>query len=398
LSARSGETEIVLQLVRQLFVSSEFATDVSGQTADRPDLPWALEECGWHQGTTNDWSRSMTESVPGGLPAISVALPPSKSIVEWAGLAAQLGYRRVFVFDSPALYGDVWVALARIVESVPEIEVATGVAVSSLRHPMVTASAIATIDELAPGRVSAYFGTGFTARLAMGRRGVTWADLATYFQQVKALLRGEVVEVDDARCQMLHSSGFAPSRPIEVQLGLAPVGPKGFAIAQELADRVILASLPRSEQVAWNEVAMLTNGTVFDSGERHDSPRVVEALGPAYATGIHALHEWAPEVISDIPGGDAWRSRIESDRPVGERHLAVHEGHLVAVTDRDRPLLGVAGKALLDGRFSGSASEIASWLEVIGALGVTEVAYNPTGPDIARELQAFASVVHGSDR
>jgi 5,10-methylenetetrahydromethanopterin reductase len=168
----------------------------------------------------------MNEPVQSLLPAISVALPPSKSIVEWATVAARLGYRRVFVFDSPALYGDVWIALARIVESVPDIEIATGVAVSSLRHPMVTASAIATIEELAPGRVSAYFGTGFTARLAMGKRGVPWADLASYFVQVRALLDGHVVEIDGARCQMLHSPRFGPCRPIDVQLGLAPVGPK----------------------------------------------------------------------------------------------------------------------------------------------------------------------------
>ena len=328
------------------------------------------------------------------LPAISVALPPSKPIVEWARLAARLGYRRVFVFDSPALYGDVWIALARIVESVPDIEVATGVAVSSLRHPMATASAIATIEELAPGRVSAYFGTGFTARLAMGKRSVPWADLARYFVQVKALLHGEVVEVDGARCQMLHSPGFGPSRPIDVHLGLAPVGPKGFAIAQELTDRVILASLPSREQCSWSEVAMLANGSVFDPGEDHCSPRVIESIGPTYATGIHALHEWAPHAITAFPGGDGWRARIDFDRPAGERHLAVHEGHLVAVTERDRPLLGVAGEALLDGRLAGSPSEVVSQLEVARAVGVTEVAYNPTGPDIARELEAFAAVIH----
>lgn len=128
--------------------------------------------------------------MPTARPAISVALPPSRLIAEHARLAARLGYRRVFVFDSPALYGDVWVALARIAESVPQIGVATGVAVSSLRHPVVTASAIATIEEMAPGRVSAYFGTGFTARLAMGQRGVRWADLATYVTQVRAAARG----------------------------------------------------------------------------------------------------------------------------------------------------------------------------------------------------------------
>jgi 5,10-methylenetetrahydromethanopterin reductase len=331
------------------------------------------------------------------LPAISVALPPSKSIVDWASLAARLGYRRIFVFDSPALYGDVWITLARIVESVPEVEVATGVAVSSLRHPMVTASALATVEELAPGRVSAYFGTGFTARLAMGKRGVPWADLARYFVQVKALLRGEVVEIDGARCQMLHSPGFGPSRPIDIQLGLAPVGPKGFAIARELADSVILATLPTREQCSWNEVVMLTNGTVFGPGEDYRSPRVIESIGPAYATGIHALHEWAPDVISTVPGGDDWRARIDSDRPVSEQHLAVHEGHLVAVTDRDRPLLSVAGEALVEGRLAGSPAEVVSQLEAVRAVGVTEVAYNPTGPDIARELEAFAAAIHCGD-
>src|SRR5271163_596231 len=104
-------------------------------------------------------------------PAYSVALPPSREVTGYARAAAELGYERVWIFDSPALYGDVWIALARIAESVPGIGLATGVAVPSLRHPMVTASAIATIEELAPGRVAAYFGTGFTARLSMGKRG-----------------------------------------------------------------------------------------------------------------------------------------------------------------------------------------------------------------------------------
>jgi 5,10-methylenetetrahydromethanopterin reductase len=142
---------------------------------------------------------------------------------------------------------------------------------------------------------------------------------------------------------------------------------------------------------------MLANGTVFDPGEDYLSPRVIESIGPAYATGIHALHEWAPSAISAIPGGDEWRSRVEIDRPVGERHLAVHEGHLVTVTDRDRPLIGIAGKALLDGRLTGSPSEVASQLKVMRAAGVTEVAYNPTGPDIARELEALAAVVDRGD-
>jgi 5,10-methylenetetrahydromethanopterin reductase len=324
-------------------------------------------------------------------PAISLALPPSRKIVDYARLAARLGYRRLFVFDSPALYGDVWVALARVAESVPDIELASGVAVSSLRHPMVTASALASIEELAPGRISAYFGTGFTARMAMGKRSVRWADLATYFRQVRSLLNGETVEIDGAPCQMIHSPGFAPPRPINVTLGLAPVGPKGFQVAQELADSVILAAPPGPDQRQWGNIAILATGTVLDPGEDHRSPRAIESLGPQYATRIHSYFEWAPAMLSTVPGGEDWLARIDAERPPNERHLSVHEGHLVAVTERDAPLIVRAREDLLSSPFTGTVREVAAHLDTVGAAGVTEVAYNPTGPHVARDLEAFAA-------
>jgi 5,10-methylenetetrahydromethanopterin reductase len=227
-------------------------------------------------------------SVRSGLPSVSVALPPSRRVVEYARVAHQLGYERVWVFDSPALYGDIWISLARIAEGVPDIGLATGVAVSSLRHPMVTASAIATIEDLSPGRLWAYFGTGFTARLSMGKRGVRWADLATYVRQVRALLRGDVVDVDGAPCQMMHSPGWAPSRPIDVPLGLAPIGPKGFAISREVADGVILTAPPAEEHRHWEHAALLVNGSVLESGE--DTTRRASATQSVRLTSPASMH------------------------------------------------------------------------------------------------------------
>jgi 5,10-methylenetetrahydromethanopterin reductase len=327
----------------------------------------------------------------GGRPAYSVALPPSKDVVEYARLAARLGYERVWLFDSPAMYGDVWVAVARVAEAAPDICVATGVAVTSLRHPMVTASAIATIEELAPGRLWAYFGTGFTARFAMGKRGVRWAELATYVGQVRGLLRGEVVEIDNEACQMLHVPGFGPARPIAVPLGMAPIGPKGFAVARELADGVILTSPAGNEDRHWQQAALLTNGSVLDPGEDYRSPRLLNAAGPAYVTGFHALASWSQELVQGAPGGAEWLGRIEAERPERELHLAVHEGHLVTITERDRPLLAAAGEQILETGWTGYAASIAARMTAVGAAGITEVVYGPAGPDIPRELEAFAA-------
>jgi 5,10-methylenetetrahydromethanopterin reductase len=98
-----------------------------------------------------------------GRPRLSVGLPPSRRIVEQARVAESLGYHAVWLFDSPALYGDLWMAVGRVAEATT-IQLGTAVAVPSVRHPMVTASAIATVEDLAPGRLSVAFGTGFTAR------------------------------------------------------------------------------------------------------------------------------------------------------------------------------------------------------------------------------------------
>jgi 5,10-methylenetetrahydromethanopterin reductase len=41
-------------------------------------------------------------------------LAPTAAVVDNVKLAERLGYQRVWLFDSPALHGDMWVALARI--------------------------------------------------------------------------------------------------------------------------------------------------------------------------------------------------------------------------------------------------------------------------------------------
>ncbi|HXY91534.1 MAG TPA: LLM class flavin-dependent oxidoreductase [Acidimicrobiia bacterium] len=329
--------------------------------------------------------------------AVSCGFPPSRDLPAYARLAESLGYRRVWAYDSPALYGDVWVALARVAEATERIGVATGVAVPSLRHPVVTASAIATIEDLAPGRLAVAFGTGFTARLAMGKRAMRWADLAAYVETVRALLRGDVAEVDGAACQLISSPGFGPARPIDVPLLVAPSGPKGFAVARDVADGVVVVGLPPKDERSpgWGTCAVLVNGTVLDPGEDETSPRVRAAAGPWFVTSYHAVHEWGPDALAAMPGGRDWLAGIEAERPEGQRHLAVHEGHVVTVTDRDRPLLDAAGAGLLGTGWTGDRAAVRSRLEHAEAEGATEVIYTPAGPDVPRELEAFASAADG---
>jgi 5,10-methylenetetrahydromethanopterin reductase len=55
------------------------------------------------------------------------------------------------------------VHLARIAERTQRIGIDLAVLIPSYRHPVAQASAIATLEHIAPGRVMVAFGTGFRA-------------------------------------------------------------------------------------------------------------------------------------------------------------------------------------------------------------------------------------------
>ena len=316
---------------------------------------------------------------------ISCALPPHLDIVDYAVLAEALGYRRLWAYDSPALYGDVWVALARVAERTTRIGLGPAVLVPSFRHVLAQASAIATLEQLAPGRTVVAIGTGFTGRMALGKRPLSWSVVEPYIRQLRALLRGEVVEIEGKAAQMIHPDGFAPPRPLAVPMVVAANGPKGLEIARRLGDGVMCVG---NAQPGFGWCALLAFGTVLEAGEEADSPRALQAAGPALTVMYHGIYETGGAAAVDgFPGGAEWRARLELV-PENVRHLAVHEKQLVSITERDRPLLD--GNMIKAMTWTGSADEVRTRVEQAAAAGATEILYAPMGPDIRRELQHFA--------
>ncbi|MDW3218940.1 MAG: LLM class flavin-dependent oxidoreductase [Acidimicrobiales bacterium] len=328
-------------------------------------------------------------------PSISIGVPPSPGAPDLAVLAEDLGYERVWLYDSAAIYEDIWIHLGLIAERTSTIGLGTAVLVPNLRHVMATASAIATVARLAPGRLQVAIGTGFTARLVLNKKALSWATTETYTRQLRGLLAGEVVDIAGERCQMNHHPAMTVARPIDVPIILSALGPKGQAIAAEIADGVMHVAPPDAPG-AGRHIQMI-NGTVLDEGEAPTSDRVVDAAGPWEVLGWHgAWHMAGEEVAAMLPGGAEWVERVNADRPEGERHLAVHEGHCSHVTDRDRPLLATKGTA--DDPWSGwvgDAADIRDRVEAAAAAGSTEILYTPAGPDLEREMRAFAAAVLG---
>ncbi len=320
---------------------------------------------------------------------LSCAFAPTPQTPEHIDLAERLGYDRAWLFDTPALQLDVWMTLALAAARTDRINLGPGVLIPSLRHPMVIAAAIAHLVSLAPDRVDVGVGAGFTGRNALGQRGLPWGEVADYVEQVQALLRGEVVEVEGAPVRMLHWPGQAPSRPIEVSWKLAVGGPKGLAAAARLGAGVFASRPPAGSRFeGFPNVTAMVSGTILREGETAAHGRVLEAVGPGVAVRYHMAYEAKRrDTIAGWPNGDVFLATVDG-LDAATRHLHLHEGHLTRLNELDRAVIDERAVALSP--LLCRAEEVPAWIGHYEAMGITELAYEPFGEDIAGELTRFA--------
>jgi 5,10-methylenetetrahydromethanopterin reductase len=313
-------------------------------------------------------------------------LPPGPKTVEYAVLAEELGYETVWCPEIPAFGHDIWITLARIAEKTSRIKVGASVLIPSYRHAMAQASAIATLEAIAPGRLKAGFGTGFTGRAGMGKKPLTLAYMREHIEQVKALLRGDVVDIDGGLAQIIASDGWLPDRPINVPILMAAQGPKAKQLASEIADGLISLGAPSH---GFDTCLVSTNGTVLDDGEEVTSARATAAVKPLVALAYHFKYTNDPASVDAMSNGKAWRESLETVEE-NVRHLSLHRGHTLDVSNGHDHLVGVG--AAKEMTFTGTREELRERMAQLEAAGATGIIFGTSGMDVERELRAYAEV------
>jgi 5,10-methylenetetrahydromethanopterin reductase len=228
---------------------------------------------------------------------LSCRLPPGPAFADQAVLAEQLGYRRVWIFDSAPLWEDPFIHLALAAQRTSRIGLATAVLIPTQRSVMAMASSIATIARIYGGRFRACFGTGGTARLAIGQPPMRLQDLGCYVAALRRLLAGGTAVVDGRPVRMLHTNGLAMRRPIPVELWLSVFGPRGAEMAGDLADGIIGQVHPQLP------TATMVSGTILGPGESPTAQRVREAIGPWRVVDWHMAYA-RPNLRIDPDGDD----------------------------------------------------------------------------------------------
>ncbi len=124
-----------------------------------------------------------------------IAIPTAADSWRLVRRAEELGFSHAWFFDTQMLNADPFVAMAAAAMKTTRIKLGTGVLIPSNRIAPVAATAFASLNKLAPGRIVFGVSTGFTGRRTMGLGAVKLADMEEYIRIVQALWRGETVEI-----------------------------------------------------------------------------------------------------------------------------------------------------------------------------------------------------------
>ncbi|WP_211262620.1 LLM class flavin-dependent oxidoreductase [Nitriliruptor alkaliphilus] len=299
-------------------------------------------------------------------------------------LAEELGYTRAYAYDSPTIFADTAITLARAAERTSRIRLGICVITPKMRHLVANAGAIATLGTLASGRMDITVGSGFSSAAMIDQRPAKWAEVEEYVTALRRLLHGEEVEWDGSLIRLCYpaSSGVKLECP---DIYIAAHGPKGLGVAERVGDGIVTNHNHSQDPVPVGGRSLLSlMGTVLDDGESVGSARALAAAGPTAAL---ALHIGPGGPAADLEETATFAARIEQFDP-SRRHIETHKGHLIEVTDLEHDL--ITEDLLRCATFTGPREEVRALLASLAEDGAAGVLYQPAGPDIPRELRAFA--------
>lgn len=343
----------------------------------------------------------------------SIVLPPTVDAHHTVARAEELGFSRAWFFDSHMLYADVFVAMALAAQATSRIGLATGVAIPSSRIPPVTANAAASLNALAPGRITLGLGTGFTGRSTMGQGPVGLAEFEHQIEVLRGLLEGSAPIWRDRdgerRVQFMHDDARFGRLDPPVELHVSGMGPRSMDLTARLADgwlafvptaqhgvqfleSIAAACAAHDRDVATLHRSLMAIGCVLDDDETADDERGMAQAAPAAAVLFHNIIEGTidfelPPALAEAAEG--YRAIYEGYEPADARYIALHRGHLIRVRPEERQF--ISDELVRMTSFTGTAAELREQLGQLRDAGCDEFAIQLV-PGHERELERWAEL------
>ena len=187
---------------------------------------------------------------------------PPQEYVSWIKEADAIGAEKIGIGDSQSLYRDVYVALTLAAVNSKRIQIGPRVTNPITRHPAVSASAIASIDELSDGRAFFAIGTGHSAPLNIGMKPAKLADMREYVGCMRALFQKGEAPYQGRTVRLTWPKRYVP-------IYVAGSGPKALRLAGEIGDGVVIGC-GISRSVAQEALSIVAEGARASGRELKD--------------------------------------------------------------------------------------------------------------------------------
>src|SRR6185312_11642373 len=125
-----------------------------------------------------------------------------KRTVELTKRAEANGFSYGWLFDSHVLWREAYVLLTLMAQNTEHMRLGTCVTNPATREPSVTASALATLDELTGGRMDLGIGRGDSARRVLGKPPITLAHTEEAIHVIRELVEGRPVLYEGTELQL----------------------------------------------------------------------------------------------------------------------------------------------------------------------------------------------------
>lgn len=200
--------------------------------------------------------------------------PPSSRVVDLATRAETYGFSHVWTFDSHILWQEPFPIYTQILAATRNVTVGPMVTNPATRDWTVTASLVATLNEMFGNRMVIGIGRGDSAVRVINGKPTTLATLREAVHVIRELANGRQVEYKGST---LRFPWAAKSR---VEVWVAGYGPKALQLTGEIGDGFIL-------QLADPDIAEWTIGSVRRAAEeagRDPGELTICVAAPAYVT------------------------------------------------------------------------------------------------------------------
>jgi len=222
-------------------------------------------------------------------------LKPDHSIertVDLTRRAEAAGFTYGWMFDSHVIWREPYPLLTMMALNSRQLRLGTCVTNPGTREPTVTASTLATLNEISGGRMDLGIGRGDSARRVLGKPPITMAGTEEAIRVIRDLVEGRSVVYEGTELQFPWTGSWT------LPVWVAGYGPMALAMTGRIADGVIL-QLGDPDLIRWFGSQVREAATA--AGRPADAVKIM-AAAPAHVGPREIARErtrWFPALVSN---------------------------------------------------------------------------------------------------